>query len=160
LRAEVGCAENRGTTFIHERRDSIDRRLSIARYVVDFSIVHLLLLSIDIIWARHIFRRRRSKKIDGTKRSAGGSGRNAGKGDQQHYNFLHHFTFPELLRLTLYFGQGRDKSFAAISYGNAYRWRASSCWPVSVKPQYLSRCSRPVFRGLRPMQSRHSRTVC
>ena len=102
--AGIGHAENRGFTFVDKRRDGIDRGLSIAGYVVDLSIVDLLLLSIDIIWARHIFRSRRSKKRDGTKRSAGGSGRNAGKGDQQHYNFLDHFTFPELFRLALYFG--------------------------------------------------------
>lgn len=32
------------------------------------------------------------------KGSAEGSIRNAGKGDQQHYNFRDHFTFPEFLR--------------------------------------------------------------
>jgi hypothetical protein len=92
--------------------------------------------------------------------------KDAGQGDQQHYNFPDHFTFPEFLdpmvqslARTVYSGQGRDKSFAAISYGNAYRWRAPTCWQASVKPQYLIPVQQTGFSGPPGLRNKGSRTV-
>lgn len=103
MRAGIGQRKKREITFVDKRRDGVDRRLSIAGNIADLGIIDLLLLSIDIIWPRHIIQSRYSKNRYGVKRTTEGSHRDAGKGDQQPYNFLDHFTFPEILSVGIGF---------------------------------------------------------